>query len=485
MNPAASDPFLEACGADGPLTISVAKRTVVDGPGAERRVVAQPFLVVGRLPRADVALDDPRVSRRHTYLQLIDGRLYGVDLGSRTGTFVDGDRLVSGWIESDEAVQVGPFGLRVRGFGRGRTPAASGGQLSGEGGTEAPSPLSSASGLARPDLAPAFLQVTGPGLKPRVWKMGSVLALIGNGPPCRPRLQDHRVAPFHCSLVRTPAGLWAVDLLTEWGILHNGCVVRSCRIAPGDRLGLGPFTICLLQPPPPPPARVAPSASTTVATSVWATPQGVPSPVGQSPTEIAVRRNTGEWQPVSSPVGSEVGVPAVPWEASQRLEALERRQEQMQDQFQQAILLMLKTFGGMHREQMDVLGAELTEVRRLSEAIDGLRAELGKSTLGDPLGEPAGRPASHRPRAATDSWPGSAKAAESSNGLSGRNGGSRGAHTPEAGGWAEPNPTDPEEPRIRRDPREVHALVSERLAAFERERQSRWNRILRALTGTA
>ena len=76
-------------------------RLVVEGPragGGESRVLPQPFAVIGRDERADVILDDPRVSRRHVYLQAVAGQVFWVDLESRTGTCDETGTRKSGWL---------------------------------------------------------------------------------------------------------------------------------------------------------------------------------------------------------------------------------------------------------------------------------------------------------------------------------------------------------------------------------------------------
>jgi hypothetical protein len=75
-------PFQTACGATGPLRVSV------EAPGRQplHRVFSRPFLLLGRSDHADLRLSDPAVSRQHAYLQLVEGRAFCVDLHSRTGT---------------------------------------------------------------------------------------------------------------------------------------------------------------------------------------------------------------------------------------------------------------------------------------------------------------------------------------------------------------------------------------------------------------
>src|SRR5947209_8935006 len=69
------DLFLQACGASGPLHLSVEH-----AGAAERYVLHQPFALVGGDPRADVRLTGGLVARRHAYLQVLGGRLVCVDL---------------------------------------------------------------------------------------------------------------------------------------------------------------------------------------------------------------------------------------------------------------------------------------------------------------------------------------------------------------------------------------------------------------------
>ena len=53
------------------------------------------------------------------------------------------------------------------------------------------------------------------------WPMNRVMSLIGSANGCKFRLADPSVSPFHCSLLRTPLGLWVVDLLGPDGVSVN------------------------------------------------------------------------------------------------------------------------------------------------------------------------------------------------------------------------------------------------------------------------
>jgi pSer/pThr/pTyr-binding forkhead associated (FHA) protein len=101
--------FLAACGSSEPLRIGVGQR---DETLLETRTFRQPFLVIGRRPESDLMLDHWQVSRRHAYLQLIEGQYYCVDLGSRTGTHGGDATERSGWLERGRAIQIGPYAVR-------------------------------------------------------------------------------------------------------------------------------------------------------------------------------------------------------------------------------------------------------------------------------------------------------------------------------------------------------------------------------------
>src|SRR5438552_2793191 len=65
--------------------------------------------------------------------------------------------------------------------------------------------------------------------------------LIGRSSECGGRVRDGAVWRFHCALVKTPAGLWAVDLLGRGGIALNGVTARVGRLDEGDELRIGHF----------------------------------------------------------------------------------------------------------------------------------------------------------------------------------------------------------------------------------------------------
>nr|MDP9342994.1 serine/threonine-protein kinase [Actinomycetota bacterium] len=70
------------------------KLTVTSAGGRSEAIELGRQVVLGRDPSCDVVLDDHLVSRRHAQLEVDDsGRMVIRDLGSRNGTFVNGQRI--------------------------------------------------------------------------------------------------------------------------------------------------------------------------------------------------------------------------------------------------------------------------------------------------------------------------------------------------------------------------------------------------------
>src|SRR5262245_48643707 len=107
MSDPCSDPFLRACGAAGPL------RLTVEEAGAVAEVALwHPYARVGRSPSADVRVASAAAGRRHLYFQVLGGRLLCMDLhgpsGRRQGLYPR-----SGWFGPRHAVRVGAATLRL------------------------------------------------------------------------------------------------------------------------------------------------------------------------------------------------------------------------------------------------------------------------------------------------------------------------------------------------------------------------------------
>jgi predicted component of type VI protein secretion system len=69
-------------------------------PG-QRYFVDRPEFVIGRDEQCDLVIADRQVSRRHALIRLEDDRYLLEDLGSKNGTFVNGQEISEPWILKD------------------------------------------------------------------------------------------------------------------------------------------------------------------------------------------------------------------------------------------------------------------------------------------------------------------------------------------------------------------------------------------------
>ncbi len=70
--------------------------------------------VVGRDPDCEIILNSETVSRRHAEVDVSDGIVSVRDLGSRNGTYVDGERVSSGTIQIGHRIQFGTFPFELQ-----------------------------------------------------------------------------------------------------------------------------------------------------------------------------------------------------------------------------------------------------------------------------------------------------------------------------------------------------------------------------------
>jgi pSer/pThr/pTyr-binding forkhead associated (FHA) protein len=425
------DLFSEACGAAGTLVVDLHEQGRAE---PTRRAFRQPFLLAGRHIDADVPLLESTADRRHAYLQTLGGRVYFVDLDSRQADRAGGSSTRSTWLDPRRPVRIGPIALSLRGDERGEAFA---------GDVDPPSPLSPEFARRMP-LPGAILEVRAEEGKSLLWRMEPALALLGRSPSCSVRLQHPTVSAFHCSLVRTPKGVWVVDLLSRKGVVVDGKCERCFWVADGGEFRLGPFSIRLRYDTPGHRSALPAVSSRGLSAS----------------RDLAGRVTGPALAPVPAADDSPQGLAPV-------LEQVAQMQGQMFDQFKQVMAVMAQTFSAMHQDHMEFVRHELAQIRRLTDEMQDLRARWEQSHSAA-LDQP-------RPRSRKSLPPLALGAIGLAEGPPARLPG---------GGWdGLPEPTNGDhDGGGLKDPKEVEAFVSERLAAYERERQSCWNRIVRVVT---
>jgi pSer/pThr/pTyr-binding forkhead associated (FHA) protein len=325
------DQFLRACQSPAQLDL---RATGPSGQGSGQFSAAQPFALIGRDRVNDLCLDDPQISQRHVYVQMISGRLFCVDMGSRTGIRCAGVQGTSGWLHPGQDLELGPFAVRYA------TDAA-------------PTPVAGVNPLeARGtdvQLLPAVTLEFANGLtrQPR-WRLNRILTLAGRATSCKLQLADVTVSRYHAAFVAAPQGLWVVDLLGKDGTRVNGERVRWTMLEDGDRVQLGKFLI-----------RVWQEGPTT----------------GSNPAVV-----------VSGPTGSHPGVrlPAAVSAGESPLtplvDQLQRLQLHSYDEFHQSMLLMLQMFNMLQRERLAPVRDDLDQVYRLTRELQNLHGPAPSET---------------------------------------------------------------------------------------------------------
>jgi len=510
--------FAKACGATGPLQLNVEGP---DNPEIDRQVFDAPFVTIGRDPRADLCLTHRGISRRHAYLQIVAGRLFCLDLGSRIGTYVGGECHQAGWVERRRTIRIGPYRLRL-----------SEGDLDQWASTPSPEGDANEGALqasGAPHLPRLFLELWDRANAPSTWQIERELALVGTSADCEVRLLDPSVSNFHCSLLRTPTGIWVVDLLGQEGVMVNGTAVRYARVYDGDELHLGNSLIRLRYEMPRPlsPRQVllpgngqfalkSPThgVSAPVAHEEWPGPgsglipftPSVGTPPAFLPASSAGPMVPSPWAqgPEWRPTGAESTAQAIELVNSLLFPMVDQfglMQQQVLDQFQQS-MMMFQTFTTIHHDQMDSVRQEFDQLRDLTQELVALRAELAGHTSAprdrsaETLPEPTQSQAVLSPpsRAASKGKPPvSARTEPSSGGSGGRHARPEGKPVKTAGAAAGPPGPRSEGPPRRAPERgpeaagqpspEIHAWLCQRITAIQKEQQTSWQRIFSLMPG--
>lgn len=196
-----------------------------------------PFAILGHTRRANVALTHASVSYRHAYLQVVDGRVFCLDLDSKKGTLWGNERRPHGWVLMDDQLRVGPYTLRL---------------VEDPGGPHA----GSDDVLANPFVpdesanwaAPRYeIEFVDDRAEDAVLAIDRGITIIGRQAGCAIRLNDDDVSRMHCAVVRTATSLWVVDLLGKEGTFVDGKRVRFAMLENGAELAVGKHRMCVWQ----------------------------------------------------------------------------------------------------------------------------------------------------------------------------------------------------------------------------------------------
>jgi pSer/pThr/pTyr-binding forkhead associated (FHA) protein len=492
----ATERFLTACGGAPPLQLSVSGSAPED---CRTCTFDRPYLLVGRSPGCDVELPDPQVSFRHAYLQVISGRVLCVDLASRTGIHFSTGPADCRWMEPEESANIGPYSLQLRprmeeGTGE---PASAGIAL--------PNPS-----FPLPEVTLEILNGRGMARGSRLWPIQREVSLAGWSRFCHLRLRHQRVSRVHASLVCTPDGVWLIDLLGRNGTRVNGEPITSHRLECGDRLEIGPFRLAVHYGP-------VESDHEMHAFSAWTTPgcssKRLPDPSPSAQVEASVPPASYESSP---PAESDDAPSAVRPNGTglseqfvlQLVNQFTAMHQQSMDQCREMMLLVMQGMMSLHQQQQDLIREELARVRQIDREFRELQQELlrrgtapppqsrlwlpelvSPSPPPDETTEPleADAPESDRlpsPKPAAASPKETAETPHASDSC-------RNEATSAADGTRQEPPSETahsdsgrpqQEQQEPRNPN-IHIELHRRLAQLERERNSRWRKIMNFFSG--
>ncbi|SRR5579883_462548 len=345
--------FRTSCGAASPLALKIA------GPGwatVEQRVFDQPFVLVGRDEHNRLRLEDEAVSRRHAYLQQIGGGVFCIDLGSRTGIRWGGVPRPAGWMRPGQGIEIGPYALELA-----MAAQVEGGL--GDGAAEDWDPLRDRTNDPQP---PPQITVRAGNQVLSQLRMNRAMVLVGSAPDCRIRLRDSRVSRYHCSLIRTPVGVWVIDLLSGTGTCLNSQPIRWAFVKESSRLRVGPYVLRVkyqdereeTSPSDLSPATVSVPAQPAEDTSESGSQPDIPS----EPSEFPVPVGNDLVQPLAAPLGETSPAP-IP----DRVLALQSELDQAREHLRITEDL---------RQQLADSQAECDRLRERAVALEAQAAEL-------------------------------------------------------------------------------------------------------------
>jgi hypothetical protein len=456
--------FWQACGGSGPQGLEVE----CEGPeGLLRQELEYPCALLGRDRKNQIVLAHRDISRRHAYFQLIAGRVFCLDLQSRTGTHWEGGQGPWGWLKPDQEVRVGPFRVRFR-HRWGEAPRG------GPDAEELPEPVLPWPPTRGPLPAVVLEFLNGRPPSP-FWVMQQALALAGTSKRCSVRLLSRNVSRFHSSLLRTAEGVWVIDL--HRGTRVNEQPVRFARLGDGDLLQIGKFRMRVRFDTAPADAATRPEPA--------ALPARLPTParadINSAPRLAPVAPNVpGPALRSPSPLPEEALVVqlvaqlgAVQQQMFEQQNHAMLMQQRMLEQQQQAVFMLIQLLGALHQDQAEQIRGELERLGGITAELRSVHAQLhGESSRSDASGFPGGPPNGETGRGVAPSpryaGPHPARAAR---------GEERPAGSPPEG------PAQESPLRNSSDPAQVHAWLRQRVAALHNEQQTAWGKVLSFLSG--
>ena len=221
-------------------------RLIVKQSGATRTVdLAEDAVTLGRTPDNTIPLPVEGVSRKHAQILFIGKGWEVVDLGSRNGTKVNGEKVKRAVLKPGDVVDIGGIEI-VYEDGAG---APAGGGDGGDGGLEAEelalggdAPAASAVNPRAADAAPAgecVLRFLGGEKDGTTLPLKTARTTFGRRPSNTVSFEDSSVSGVHCEITREPNGFVLRDLGSTNGTLVDGEPVVEAILRHNSRIRVG------------------------------------------------------------------------------------------------------------------------------------------------------------------------------------------------------------------------------------------------------
>jgi FHA domain-containing protein len=101
----------------------MATLVVTEGPGAGKSYPVERPVILGREKDVDIQVGDVAASRAHAKVFSQDGDWFVIDLGSRNGTRVNGERISRHQLGHGDVISIGKTSIRFDAPGAARAPA--------------------------------------------------------------------------------------------------------------------------------------------------------------------------------------------------------------------------------------------------------------------------------------------------------------------------------------------------------------------------
>ncbi|MFG0335508.1 MAG: VanZ family protein [Maioricimonas sp. JB049] len=434
--------YASACGMTGPLRLLVEDQH----DNGTSHTFTRPTVLVGRMDGCDLQFDFPEVARRHLLFQLIDGHWAWFDL---TGLAP----RENGWLKSGHRLQCGPFVIRLHDDADKAAPSA---QHQGA--------VRNERGLS---FQLSFHNALQAQSGPKYRRLRDLVTIVGRVPPAHIRLAHPTVSRVHCLIVHTHRGLWLTDLASTSGTFVNERLVDVARLNLGDEIHIGDYDVTLSRQDSRPAGSEVPGES---------------SPESASDAELPAINAATSWPAIMpQPSDDNISTPRASQAAAEitgtpnsmlrtLLEHFSAMQREMMQQSQQQMMMMMQMFGQLQKTQLEAIREDLQRVQEITRELCETQTRLAA----EEAARQAGSRQEHHP------LPPPAAFLNGAPPIPGQ--------LPWMPGLAPPVPadavTDEESLRSRASHKDVttHAQLSERIRVLERERNSRWQKIVSFLS---